>query len=826
MTQTAPPPPRMTIADILRLGQSGRPWEFLSLGALALQEVPDNEALRFVFAANLARLGLGELAREQMGLLSEASRGHADVVALGRAAAALPPALMPAAERIGNAERAVAGLAARGVDLASALERWRGSQGGVEVFKTVDGNFIRRPAAETNARRWQGLFDGRAFAVQVCQRAVQLDPTFKRSIVFEGVDTPIMLLELAAAADRATAKTGFGYRARFVVVQRDSAEMLDGASLCDLSGFIADARSEWIVGGDAGERLRRMLDAQMTTNAAWMLVRNSWLRSKVEPDPNAMIQAQQSAATAEINRLRASIDAAYAGRDRAWWAERYAEAASGGPPLRVLVPTSRYTTVLKYVSADLVAALQRLGCEAELLMEPDDFSQLSMTHSLSVVDRLKPDLIVLANYPRSTTSGSFPANVPYITWLQDAMPHLFDAEVGRSLGDLDYLVGHLFIELFEKHEYPMERALAVSLVADDLKFHPAPVEPSLRERFACEVAMVSHQSETPEAMHDRIVAEHDHAPDIQAALRRIYPRIVAAVDDAMGYTVARRLREVCTEELGRVFGSSIPAKAMDVVYRGYAMPLGDRLMRHQTLGWAAEICDRRGWRLHLYGRGWEKHPTLARFAQGELNHGDELRAAYQCAAVQLHASSTTLVHQRIVECALSGGLCLCRLHYDALSGPRSAVQRVLINRKHDAVRDDGWLGWTIADHAEAMALASAMSAVGASYPDGYIWLPPNRIANLKRQAALHSEDHDATSLLGDLAEATFADHAGLEMTLGRAVNDEAWRGAVAAMIAGRARARFTHTALAGRMLALVSDDLLGQRAAERSIAGTVAGAAA
>ncbi len=60
-------------------------------------------------------------------------------------------------------------------------------------------------------------------------------------------------------------------------------------------------------------------------------------------------------------------------------------------------------------------------------------------------------------------------------------------------------------------------------------------------------------------------------------------------------------------------------------------PLMDRMYRHQGLEWAAQIAMRRGWRFNLYGNGWEKHPTLGRFARGSIEHGEELRAAYRAA---------------------------------------------------------------------------------------------------------------------------------------------------------------------------------------------------
>src|ERR1700759_5080621 len=96
----------------------------------------------------------------------------------------------------------------------------------------------------------------------------------------------------------------------------------------------------------------------------------------------------------------------------ACWSGRFHEAASGGPPLRVLVPTCRYSTFIRHSSADLVEALKSAGCEAELLIEPDDATHFSATAYLRRLAAFKPDLVVLINYTRSQLGTFFPKNVP------------------------------------------------------------------------------------------------------------------------------------------------------------------------------------------------------------------------------------------------------------------------------------------------------------------------------------------------------------------------------------------------------------------------------
>ena len=64
---------------------------------------------------------------------------------------------------------------------------------------------------------------------------------------------------------------------------------------------------------------------------------------------------------------------------------------------------------------------------------------------------------------------------------------------------------------------------------------------------------------------------------------------------------------------GRMLGASYK-----MAYEISRLPISaeERLRRKQDDGWqrwAAEIARRRGWRLGIFGRGWEQHPTFAPF---------------------------------------------------------------------------------------------------------------------------------------------------------------------------------------------------------------------
>lgn len=55
----------------------------------------------------------------------------------------------------------------------------------------------------------------------------------------------------------------------------------------------------------------------------------------------------------------------------------------------------------------------------------------------------------------------------------------------------------------------------------------------------------------------------------------------------------------------------------------------DGQRRDEALQAVAALCERNGWRFSLFGHGWDRHPTLARFAGGLLSHDDMIRTFHE-----------------------------------------------------------------------------------------------------------------------------------------------------------------------------------------------------
>lgn len=782
---------------------AGRAWDAAAPALRLVHANPADTSARDLAIRVLARVGV------RTPVLELADRGPApddpEVAAAVAAARAGKDDRFAPDARLAIGRKNIDALAAVGVDLRADFDRWAQGERAWEVLATQDGNVIRRPAGSLDPSAWRWVFEQRRAAFEFARRhlaSAESDPV--PPITIEGFAPPWIFVEVA----RRTPRLPDGYRPTIRVVQRGPAEFFEGATLIDLSSFLAEDRVEWFVGEDAGDRWAARVRATFDLQTIGPAIPVASVRCPVDPPIAERGRALASEQVEHARRLKERVEAKYAGRDASHWSARFAS----GAPVRVLIPTTRYSTFMQHASRDLAEALERRGHRAQVLIEPDASSRFSAAAYHGAIDAFEPDLIVVINYPRAERAEVFPANVPYVCWIQDEMPHLYEPRVGEAQTELDFVMGHLVGDLFRRCGYDRRRSLFTPVVVSESKFRDSPITVAQRGRFACDVAFVSHHSETPEKMHERKSAEAGDA-GVRAVLDDLRPRVESVLDRMAAERAAPLLRAHIADVLRARQGAD-PSRDQVAQYEvQYARPMLERIVRHRALAWAADVCDQRGWALRIFGRGWGDHPRFGRYAAGELAHGDDLRACYQAARLHLHPSPITLVHQRVMECALSGGLTVGVRSLGCFPNPGVVLAQAGARPEHaDRCRlSDRMLGFPVADHASLMARASAMQSIGAA-PPPIEWVPPERLAPGKDAS---DDVYTAPWLLGDVGELTFSNERELEALIERARDDDAWRASRSAFTARRVREHLTHRALVDRMLELISSRLAESASALR-----------
>ncbi len=801
----------LTRDDIIGLGNRGEPWGFLPVAAKALGIAPGDAGLVYLTAGNLASAGLRTLAAEVLGTLPASVADRPDAARLRSIIERLPADRLTPAERIGAASanlEVLRGSNPRAGSRASdEFAIWQAGVDGSEWFRAIDGNVVRRPAGSRGLGSCLSLSDQRAGAREFAGKAAPSTELMGRPIVVEGLSPPWVFDELM----KASAGSFNGYRRRVVLVQREASEFLDGLSFTDLRGQLSQDRLDVYIGEDAARELAedfaRRFDTVLVGQYAPVLA----TRARVEPSIENVLWSLEAAQKQEHERLAAELDRAYAGRDGAWWRRRL---GSGGP-LKVLIPTCRFSTFIRHSSEDLARAFTQAGHRAQVLMEPDDRSSLSGVGYLRAVAEFEPDLIVLINYPRATMGANFPRNIPFVCWVQDAMPHLFDPRLGAAQGELDFMVGVRMPELVGRFGFTGRRCLPMPIVVSRSKFAAEPaIVPSVgsrRPRDAVRMTFATHHGETPEAMHERLMREGSKDPVLSRAMELLRPLAIGLGADILATGQKHLIRGGVVDAVRAAGGVEAPQRLVSVLTHAYVIPVADRVLRHTVAQWAARIARRRGWELRLAGKNWDRHPTLSEFAGPAIEHGDELRRSYRESTVHLHASYHGPFHQRVFECSLAGGLVLHRLTWPAISPlfahAKRAVRARLGSRLGEAAArvhgPDAML--RVADHEELSAVAGLLASL--ELPGFGQWGMDDLCPVPLAEPPVGDVDPETWSLVEPLLACAFRDEGSLEAMVDRAVTDPAWRAERSGAIASHVRAGLTYESLAGRMVEFVRDRL-------------------
>ncbi|MCA9292241.1 MAG: hypothetical protein KDA20_00325 [Phycisphaerales bacterium] len=807
---TKPPATRVTRDQLVALGRSGNPWAFVPMGVQAVRLQPTDHELRFLLAAAYAKLGLRTSALELLKALAIDLGAHDGIEQLLNVVQSLPSDAISLADRqsvlFANL-RALTQRTADPIDLISNVEAWVERTSRERLFRTVDGNLIRQDASGA----WVRFANERASADALFkEHTAAASQGIRKPVYFQGIDPPWLLRLIADQAPGAN----LGELEALVIVCPDVDAFLDALALIDLSDVLAHQRTRLFIGPNCGEDFAAHLRRSIDFGISGAVYATPALGNKVIAEgcvgTASILNEVADEQAAELRALRARVATNYDGRDVAWWADRFAGITGGTAPARILIPTSRLSTFVQHSAHDFADALRNLGCDVRMLIEPDDHTRLSSVAFARPFADWQPDVVVSIGHTRAMLSNILPTNVPLVTWMQDRCTDFFRTDAGRSVGTLDLLVGFPYSELFESFGYPPDQVLPTPVLVSETKFHTGPIDPALRKRLTCDMAFVSHHAETPAQLVDRILAtlppeqQHVSRTIMQSMLQAFEALLVRGLETPLNASIDGICADICAQTLGRR-----DAETVSMVSAGYGYPLAERIYRHQMIAWAADICERRGWRLHLYGNGWDKHDRFAQYAQGALQHDEELRAAYQCAAVNLHAGLGSMHHQRIMECALSGGCTLTRIKHEDARLLEWWAQNDIASEPDSTSEPDpyravnNWRFTPIADHWQSMMVHALYARLGMPPQhtrDGWQVLSPEQIEQPWHDRHGAPLTFRGAWLIGDPSESGFWSSATLERAADAFISDTERRAHLSAWQRSASLESFSYAKFARAML--------------------------
>ncbi len=829
-----------TREDLLALGKTNATWTFLGYAAAALAQAPGDEAIRWLVALHLAKLGLGQASQDHLALLSSETAKLPEVQMTQRLAAAVGSGVVPEGSilrRVPKLLEALPDSLAReltpGVPALRELLKThevmlprRVQASGGEAASDAQGVDVRgciiRPKASTDLLTWTGGFDAMELAREWAQsRAGKQAQT---GVIVVGLCPPQPALAVAgqSAAQGGTQQAGTPLGS-ITILEPDAARALLGLALLEDCSPMLQAHVRVLAGPSAGERYATLLATKVTQGGMLPSALLSLPRADTTPfarDLSARVQQAHDTQVAATRALVARVHTRAKDRDEAWRQARWEQALREGSeePLRVLLATTRYSTFVQYSTMDLAESFEQLGCRTQVLIEPEPGDQLTGQSYAQALDAFDPDLLVMVNYTRAHVEQLVPPSLPMLTLVQDALPNLLDAATARTQQAIDVLAGVRLTELVRTFGYPSQGVLPAPVPVSPRKFFKA--SPASERRW--DVLLATHHSAPPEVLHAELVAQQ-RTPAEREALHALLP-VCTHLARTQPYGIKAQLHTAVRETLARLASiepDRVPASAISSLVHGYCMRMCDRILRHDTLGWAIAVAQRHDLRLALVGNGWDEHERFRRYAQPSVQHGPALRELYASSACCLHASMHGVLHQRVFECAMTGGLPLCRntinAAWPAFTHARALVAGALAGTPTQPLAAGE--GWRVRPHAWPM-LADAIELITR------LGLPREAVVGedgLAQVLCSHAHERDvdevASGIILPASETFFASQAQLETLVLRATSDRAWRERTSDAIASACAETVTTDALVARVLAHMQVQFAHVRECEEAAVG-------
>lgn len=454
------------------------------------------------------------------------------------------------------------------------------------------------------------------------------------------------------ALAREPAELPHGQQQPVFVLEPDPEVLLACLMLHDYTGPtgpIEQARFHWAVGPAAGETLRHWLESDPGLYPP--------MRTITQSVRAAALEQAVSNASDWVNQtddsLKCRVHERYAPLSRDALVARLR--GTGDRPARVLLLTSRFTSVLQHATRDAAAGFEAHGCETRVLIEPSTHTRLTPRMILEALLEFEPDAVFQIDHLRYELPGLFPPALPFVCWVQDNVASLTSTTAGESIGPRDFVLTSAIQLYTETYQYPARQCIYLNKLTRRVEL------PESWESDGEDVVFVSHGSREPQALAAELT---DLVPDDNG--KRLMATACRAILDAYerGGCVTTTFQ---VDELLAAAERDTGVRVRDAkLRRGLVQNLFDTLnntlYRQQTLAWVTAVAEEMGLSVGLYGQGWEAHPRFARWARGPVEYGEPLERLTRRSRICLQIVPYGCLHQRLLDGLIAGGFFLVRLY--------------------------------------------------------------------------------------------------------------------------------------------------------------------
>lgn len=485
----------------------------------------------------------------------------------------------------------------------------------------------------------------------VAQCLAQLEPVLNRgeSVGLCGVGDGYFLKSLAESS-----------RPLFLTMQQpvtliepDLHALRAALALHDYSGAtgpIQQARFRWFVGADWAQQFAATLKSDPFIGCPTATVSQALHAKEIQEKLGDFVDRIGQ----HDEHARREVEAYYANESRESLDELLAPGSPRKP--RVLLLTTRFSTVLQYATADAARGFEQAGWEAKIIIEPTDAHRLYQPAIRRELLDFKPDALFQIDHLRHEHGELFPPSLPFICWMQDHLPNLHNHYAATTVGPTDFLLTDAPSTYVTTFGYPARQFIPVAKLTRVVP--PVYVGPASPRD---EIIFVSNASHTPQKAMDQLSsALHCSESEKEFALecgRRVVARYFKGDSLPTYVDVCDLIRQTAADG-----GVGLDDASFRTLARLLTHPFNDCLYRQQALRWAASAANELGLSLGLYGKGWEDNQEFARHARGPIENGPALHELTARTPINLQIVPYLCLHQRLLDGVMSGGFFMVRRH--------------------------------------------------------------------------------------------------------------------------------------------------------------------
>ena len=512
------------------------------------------------------------------------------------------------------------------------------------VVEAINGGTLDAVRPHARDRRSDDAIDSAFDDVDACRKA-------GACVAILGVGDGGLVRAMAKFAPRLQ----LGRQQEIVVVEPDLGRLIDALGSNDWTGPagpIEQPRFEMYLGEQWARTLVDDLLAQPTKIYPQVLCAGGEPR----PELDAAFELIADQVRAAQRARRSANVAFYAAKDDADLLDVLGPTPARRP--RALMLTSQFTAVLQHSTNDSADALRQLGWDVSVLTEPRSWHCITPPAVEAAIAAFRPDVVFQIDHLRYEHGEVVPPRLPFICWIQDHLTNLTAPVAGQSIGARDFVLTGGVYKYVDRHGYPRQQCLDMAKVSRE------PIVPASWDEDAQDILYVSHWSQQPAQI--LIETSHRVGEIAGVATQRLFEACAVEVASVYANGGALRLdlelREI-VRRLAKRDGCSMIASTEQFLVDVLFQRLNNAYYRQQALTWAGEIAEARGLRFGIYGSGWDKHPTLGRFARGTVTYGADLESLTRRSKILLQLEPyPCFSHQRMLDAVLAGGFVLVRSH--------------------------------------------------------------------------------------------------------------------------------------------------------------------